>query len=72
VSLCKTCEVQQGQAQGPARGLGNPKHEYKLGEEWTENSPEKYLGVLIDEKFNTTWQCALAAQKASRPLGCIK
>lgn len=52
---------------------GNPRHEYRLGDQVTENSTlKKDLGVLVDEKLDVAQECELSAQKDNCILGSIQ
>lgn len=64
--LGKAHQVQQCQVQGPVRGQGSPKHNQKLDGEWSESSPKKDSGELVDENLDSSQQC----QEISRVLGC--
>lgn len=56
----------------PHQILGNPKHQYRLWDEWIDNSLVEDLKALMDEQSYMSWQCALAGQKAICVLGCIE
>ncbi|GAB0181394.1 mitochondrial enolase superfamily member 1 [Grus japonensis] len=54
-------------------GKHNPGVQHRLGSTWLgSSSVERDLGVLADNKLNTSEQCAATAKKINRMLGCIK
>ncbi|GAB0183335.1 hypothetical protein GRJ2_000798800 [Grus japonensis] len=54
-------------------GQDNCQYWYRLSDDGIESSHvEKDLGVLVDEKLDRSWRCALAARKANCIQGHIK
>jgi len=53
-------------------GRNNPMHQYRPGVDLLESSSvERELGVLVDDRFTMSQQCALIAKKNNGVLGCI-
>lgn len=53
-------------------GQGNPQHKHRLGRERMENSSERDLGVLVNERLDMSHQKPMvfwAASKAARAAG---
>ncbi|KAJ7425209.1 hypothetical protein WISP_24414 [Willisornis vidua] len=51
-------------------GRNNPKYQYRLGADVLESSfAEKDFGVLVDDKWTMSQQCALTGRRANGILG---
>lgn len=71
--MCQPHGVQQDQGRGPARGLRQSKHKYRLVREYIKSSSgEKDLGAFVDKMFSMSQQYVLTAQKVNHVPGCIK
>ena len=54
-------------------GWSSAGYKYKLGKEWLKSSTaERDSRMLVDSRLNMSPQCALAAKRSNRILGCIK
>ena len=81
---CHPERSRQAQAVSPTAGpswsstnsslaLGVFRYQYRLGDKRKEHYPaRKESGLLVDDKLDTSQQCALAAQKFNHNLGWIK
>ena len=64
----ESLEVQERQMQSPAPGRNNPMPQCRLGADGLENnSAEKDLGVLVDNKINKSAVCPCSKEGQEHP-----